>query len=135
MPRLRKLVLISWFIFQYSWKIVCNSVLYMIFQYGLQPVLIHRILIGFEAILERVLYLSWLRPVVSVKNPCTTCSCSFGDVLGNKSIIYQGHFNREMYVFNNSTKNKSLIMPPWYLKRNLGSWKENEVAGFVEFSQ
>ena len=83
-----------------------------IFQYGLEPVLIHRILIGFEAILERVFYLSWLRPVVSVKNPCTTCSCSFGDVLGNKSKIYQGYFNMEMYVFNNSTKNKSLIMQP-----------------------
>ena len=33
-------------------EIVCNTMLYMIFQYGWEPVLILRILIGFEAILE-----------------------------------------------------------------------------------
>ena len=40
------------FLFDYSWKIVCNTMLFIIFQYGLEPVLIQRILIGFDAILE-----------------------------------------------------------------------------------
>ncbi len=30
-----------------------DTIRYMIFQYGLEPILIQRILIGFEAILER----------------------------------------------------------------------------------
>ena len=51
-PWLFKLVIILKFLFYYLWKIVCNTMLYMIFQYGWEPVLIHRILIGFEAILE-----------------------------------------------------------------------------------
>ena len=33
-------------------KIFCNTMLYIIFQYGVEPVLIQRIIIGFEAILE-----------------------------------------------------------------------------------
>ena len=41
-------------IFYDMWKIVCiTTMLYMIFQYLWKPVLIHRILIGFEALLEK----------------------------------------------------------------------------------
>ena len=43
MAGLTKLVLILRFLFYYSWKIVCNTMLYMIFQYGLEPVLIQPI--------------------------------------------------------------------------------------------
>ena len=38
-------------LFSYSWKIVCNTMLYMIFPYGRKPVLIQWISISFEAIL------------------------------------------------------------------------------------
>ena len=49
---LTKLVLILWlytFIFVENW---INTIRYMIFQFGLEPFLIQRIFIGFEAILE-----------------------------------------------------------------------------------
>ena len=36
----------------YSWKIVCNTKIYIIFQCGWKPILIQRILIGFKAMLE-----------------------------------------------------------------------------------
>ncbi len=45
-----KLVLILWFLFWYSWKIVCNTMLYIIIQYNWEPVLIQWLLIGFENI-------------------------------------------------------------------------------------
>ena len=35
-------------------EIVCNTMLYIVFQYG-EPVLIQRIVIGFEAILDKLL--------------------------------------------------------------------------------
>jgi transposase len=41
-----------WFLFKYSWKIICNKMLYIIFQYYWEHILIQRILIGYEAILE-----------------------------------------------------------------------------------
>ncbi len=41
---LTKLVFILGFLFQYLEKIVCNSMLYMIFQSGWEPVLVQRIL-------------------------------------------------------------------------------------------
>ena len=40
------------FIFIFLCKIVWNKMLYMIFQYGCEPVLILRILMSFEAIME-----------------------------------------------------------------------------------
>ena len=57
-PGLTKLVLILWFSFYYSWKIVCNTMLKITFQYGPEPVLIQRILISFQAILE--IYIFWI---------------------------------------------------------------------------
>ena len=39
-----------------------NTIRYMIFHYGLEPVLIHRILISFEAILEILLFRSVMLP-------------------------------------------------------------------------
>ena len=41
-------------------KVVGNTMLYMIFQYGWEPVLIQRISIGFEAILENDLNLCFV---------------------------------------------------------------------------
>ena len=38
-----------------SWKIVYNTMLFMIFQYGWEPILIQRIFIGSEAILEIII--------------------------------------------------------------------------------
>ena len=52
MPGFTKLVLILWFLFKHSRKIVFHTMLYMIFQYGWGPVIIQRISFGFEAILE-----------------------------------------------------------------------------------
>ena len=49
---LTKLELLLWFLFQFWWIIVCNTMLYMIFHYVWEPVLIQRIFTGFEAILE-----------------------------------------------------------------------------------
>ncbi len=51
-PELTKLELILWFLFCYARKIICNTMLYILFQYCWEPVLIQRIIIGFEAILE-----------------------------------------------------------------------------------
>ena len=48
-----KQVLSLWFLFSYSWNIVFNTIQYMIFHYGLLPILIQRILISFEVILEK----------------------------------------------------------------------------------
>ena len=54
-PRPTKLVLILEIVF---WYIVCKTMLYIIFQFGWEPVLNQRILIGFEAILELCTYIS-----------------------------------------------------------------------------
>ena len=51
---LNKLALFLWFIFLYLFKIVCNSMLNMIFQYNWEPVLIQRKFIGFWIILAMV---------------------------------------------------------------------------------
>ena len=56
-PGLTKLVLVFLISFKYSWKIVCTTMLYMIFYYGWELVLIKRILIGLEAILEKHIHL------------------------------------------------------------------------------
>ena len=50
---LTKLVLLKLFFHKYPQIIVCASMLYKIFQYCWEQVLIHRILIGLEGILER----------------------------------------------------------------------------------
>ena len=54
-----KLVLILWFIFLYSQKNGYNMIRYMILQFVWEPVLFHRILIGFEAILEKFVESFW----------------------------------------------------------------------------
>ena len=52
-PGLTQLVLFFWL--KFSWKIVCNTMLYMIFQLGWDFVQIERISLGFESILENIL--------------------------------------------------------------------------------
>ena len=50
-----KQILILLFLFHYSWKIVCYTILYMISQNGWEPVLIQWTFIGFADILEMLL--------------------------------------------------------------------------------
>ena len=50
-------------------KIFCDTMLYMIFQYCWKPVLIQRISIGFEAVLETVLYINFL-PIIKKTYRC-----------------------------------------------------------------
>ena len=62
-----KLVLMLWFLFQYTWKIICNTMPYMIFQYGWELVIIQWILIGFKARLENYFFCSKLSVIKHCK--------------------------------------------------------------------
>ena len=42
--------------FYYSWIVVCNWLLYIVFLYGMKPDPIQRILIGLKAILEKPIH-------------------------------------------------------------------------------
>ncbi len=68
--RLSKLVSILWFLFCCLWKIVCNTMLYMIFQYDWKPVLIKLILTVFEALLKRIFIIVEIKAAIaySLKN-------------------------------------------------------------------
>ena len=80
-----KPVLIIWFLFNYSWKIVCNTIQSLIIQQGLELVLIQRILIGFEAILKTIflnlslLFLIWMQCYDVVVCVCFECCDIWND--------------------------------------------------------
>ncbi len=67
-PRVKKLALILWILFQNSWKLVCSKMQYTIFLFKWEPVLIQQILISFKAILEKSFYLLYHVPHLTLNS-------------------------------------------------------------------